>query len=273
MLLAEIGRELETRVPSCYAEDWDSVGWMIAPLSEDLQGILICVDPSPEAFRYAFENGHNLVIAHHPLFFDPLDRLREDIPLQNMAMQAVRENCGVYAMHTNADSCAGGLNDLFAGYLGLGNCRPLLPSEESPAIGLGRVGELATAQSCATLEKKLLAYPRISYLRSTACLEREFKNIALCTGSGGDLITEINPREIDLYITGDVKHHQVEEARLKGLELIIVDHYEMETVFLDFMHKILLEDIQYDGPVDFFVRRNPYRHRVEDRYLTREEKK
>jgi len=271
VLLGEIGRELESCVPSCYSEDWDSVGWMIAPLSEELSGVLLCVDPSPEAFEMASDKGFNLILAHHPMFFNSLDRLREDVALEELAIRAVRRRCGVYSMHTNADSCLGGLNDLFAARLGLENCYPILPAEESSAIGLGRVGELAVPLSGEELEEKILEHPHINHLRSTLCLQRELKKVALCTGSGGDLITRDEVLGADVYISGDIKHHQVEEARLRGLELIIIDHYEMETVFFDFARNILKNKIGYEGPVEQFVRRNPYRHRFDESYSSREE--
>ena len=53
-------------------------------------------------------------------------------------------------------------------------------------------------------------------------------NSALCGGSGGDLWTAALDKGADVYITADMKYHQILDACSLGMALCVVDHGEME---------------------------------------------
>ncbi|MGM0380512.1 MAG: Nif3-like dinuclear metal center hexameric protein [bacterium] len=262
MQLKQIGQQLEDNVPAEFAEEWDNVGWMVGPLEEKLKGIVVCVDPSPEALEFTLENNCNLLLSHHPLFFEPVKRLTTAEPLQKMVMEAISADIGIYAMHTNADGCPGGLNDLFARYLGLEETQPLVENEMDSSSGLGRVGSYSSPVLLSEIEEKFSSHPRISYFQTVHAGEEEIEQVAVCTGSGGDFLDNDVVRATDLYISGDIKHHQVENARMHGLNLINLDHYEMETFFLNFAQELLEDQLAVDCPVSLFERENPYLHYV-----------
>lgn len=271
MQLREVGRQFAKKVPPEFAEEWDNVGWMVGSLEENLEGIVACVDPSPEALEFAVENNCNLMLAHHPLFFESIKQLTTNSPLQGLVMDAVRKNVGIYAMHTNADSVRRGLNDIFADFLELEARVPLVKDEEAEETGLGRAGRLSSPVPLEELEDKVSTHPRISYFRTVQAGAEEISRVALCTGSGGDLLEHKEVMEADLFISGDLKHHEVEKARMNGLNLIILDHYEMETVFLNFAQNLLEDQLELEIPVYLFERKNPYLHYVNSNVQRRQE--
>ena len=56
------------------------------------------------------------------------------------------------------------------------------------------------------------------------------KTCALTTGSGGDLLEEI---EADCFLTGDLKYHQAFMAKENNLSLIDIGHFESELYFAE----------------------------------------
>lgn len=262
MKLSEVGDQLETYIPSRYAESWDNVGWMIQPPDVDLTGLLICVDVSANALETARERDLNLVLSHHPLIFESLDRLVDSDPEHRLIMDAVRNDIGVYSVHTNADSMPGGLNDLFAARLDLQETRPLDPQEDDPDAGLGRVGRLGVPSPLSDVERDLRDQLDLQYLQSLGDPDAAIRRVAVCTGSGADFIDQTLAADADLFITGDVGHHRAMRARQLGLNLIMLDHYEMETVFLNFAETVWREQFRDQVPVVTFRRENPYRYYV-----------
>lgn len=261
MKLSETGERLDDLLDVECAEEWDNVGWMVGPTSRDLTGVTLAVDPSPEALDAAVESGHNLLVTHHPLIFESLDRLVEGTPVHDTIMRAVREHVGIYAAHTNVDSMVGGLNDHLADLLGLAERKPIRPLEAEPQAGLGRLGSLRRETTVRDIEETLVEELDLTVLEALGDPDLPVESIAVCSGSGGDFIGPELRRQVDLYVTADVDHHEANNARQLGLPLLILDHYEMESVFTGVAEDRLAK-LNLDVPVDTFVRGNPYRRTV-----------
>ena len=69
---------------------------------------------------------------------------------------------------------------------------------------------------------------------------KRVKRIAVLTGASGSMIPEID-NTVDLYITGDLKHHETLDALEAGLTLIDIGHYESENIFSELLKKDLEE--------------------------------
>lgn len=85
---------------------------------------------------------------------------------------------------------------------------------------------------CALVKKSL----NLQNLRISDCGKKELKRIAICTGSGGDLIPKI---DADCFLSGDFKYHQALEAVSNGLSLIDLGHFESERYFSQCLAKDL----------------------------------
>ncbi len=262
MRFSELANQLASEVPLNLAEDWDNVGWIVGPDDQELTGILTCVDLTPAALEAALENNCNFLLAHHPLIFSPLQQVIESSPQGAMIFKAIQNSLGIYALHTNADLCLGGLNDLFGEYLGLFDLVSLVPRENNSEIGMGRIGEFDQPVKMKSVENKLKSRKQITYLRSVGDATEKIERVAFCTGSGGDFIKTAVDRSVDLYVSADLSHHEIEDARLEGLNLIILDHREMETFFLEFARRLLEEKLELEHNIMYFERESPYRHSV-----------
>jgi len=101
----------------------------------------------------------------------------------------------------------------------------------SERFGLGRIGKLPTPLSpeqLAALVRERLGCPPVKYTPGRTPIER----VAVCGGSGGDLLERAWELGAQALVTGDVRHHQLLEAREIGITLIDAGHYATEAVVL-----------------------------------------
>ncbi|MDR2979767.1 MAG: Nif3-like dinuclear metal center hexameric protein [Bacteroidales bacterium] len=129
MKIKEILSHLEAKFPLYLQEDFDNSGIQCGDKEQEVTGVLVCFDPSPEVLEEAKEKGANLIISHHPLVFTGLKKIEPVDRIGRIIFKAIENKQVMYAMHTNMDSAAGGGNDLFAQKLGLTNCEVLSPKD------------------------------------------------------------------------------------------------------------------------------------------------
>lgn len=93
---------------------------------------------------------------------------------------------------------------------------------------LGRIGELPQAltlpQALAHI-RRALAIPVLRYAGERA---DKVRTIAFCSGAGMEFWRDALNKGADLYLTGDVKYHEVQEAVAAGLIIADGHHYYTE---------------------------------------------
>ncbi|MDK2798646.1 MAG: hypothetical protein PWP27_251 [Clostridiales bacterium] len=106
---------------------------------------------------------------------------------------------------------------------------------EGKAIGLGRIGELdkqTTFAEFINIVKSILNTTHVQYIGNKQSI---VSKIAVCTGSGGDLIPSCLKQNADVYVTGDIKYHQAQLAQEMGLNIIDAGHYQTEYIVVSFL--------------------------------------
>lgn len=116
---------LHQAFPPGDAEAWDTVGLQVGDPADPVDGVLVCLDVTPQTLAEAQEQGASLIIAHHPLFFRPLERLTPASATGRLALAAARAGIAVAAAHTNFDVAAKGTTEPIERLLGIGNAVPL----------------------------------------------------------------------------------------------------------------------------------------------------
>lgn len=106
--------------------------------------------------------------------------------------------------------------------------KPLLPGH-----GQGRLSVLDQQVTVATAIQKMKSHLELSHLRlalgSGKTLESSVCTVAVCAGSGASVLSGV---KADLYITGEMSHHEVLDAVAKGTNVILSDHSNSERGFL-----------------------------------------
>jgi putative NIF3 family GTP cyclohydrolase 1 type 2 len=70
------------------------------------------------------------------------------------------------------------------------------------------------------------------------------KTAAVCAGSCGELINSVIAAKTDLYVTGELKHHQALAAQEAGLTCICLSHTVSERFMLKKLAKQLQKEVK-----------------------------
>ncbi|MCL6548649.1 MAG: Nif3-like dinuclear metal center hexameric protein, partial [Alicyclobacillus sp.] len=97
----------------------DPVGLQVGSLDAEVARVMVALDPSEPVLRQAAEAGCELLVTHHELLYRPAARIDTSTPHGRAVALALSHQVTVYAMHTNWDVAAGGVNDVLAERIGL----------------------------------------------------------------------------------------------------------------------------------------------------------
>lgn len=126
----EIIQLFEQFSPKAYAMEGDKIGLQIGRLNKPVDKVLIALDVLEEVVDEAIAENVQLIIAHHPLIFRPLQKITTDRPAGRIIEKLIKHDIAVYAAHTNLDVAVGGVNDLLADALGLVDTEVLVSTYE-----------------------------------------------------------------------------------------------------------------------------------------------
>lgn len=118
--------------------------------------------------------------------------------------------------------------------MGTGACSPIKIIDPAPAgqegCGIGRLHTLTDAVSIDEISKRIKSHLGLKFLRRSAIeKDQQIKTIAICAGSGSSVLANV---KADLYLTGEMSHHEVLAANAKGVSVILTEHSNSERGYL-----------------------------------------
>ncbi|WP_114749104.1 Nif3-like dinuclear metal center hexameric protein [Pleomorphovibrio marinus] len=126
-LLRELIAHLETIAPPAYQESYDNAQLLVGDPAMEVRGVLCSLDATEEVVKEAKENNCNVIVAHHPIIFKGLKSLTGKNYVERTVIKAIKEEVAIYAIHTNLDHVAHGVNAKIAQKLGLEKTGILAP--------------------------------------------------------------------------------------------------------------------------------------------------
>uniref|UniRef100_A0A7V4THY9 GTP cyclohydrolase 1 type 2 homolog n=1 Tax=Candidatus Caldatribacterium saccharofermentans TaxID=1454753 RepID=A0A7V4THY9_9BACT len=116
----------------------------------------------------------------------------------------------------------------------------------SSSAGLGRTVHLSSPLPWEAFEERIasLAIPRMEFFGERKAV---LQKIALCPGSGRRLVTRVIEERADLFISGDLTHHDVETLCLSSVSYLHLPHGEGERRALRELVPSLREQAQKKG--------------------------
>ncbi|MFJ1583633.1 Nif3-like dinuclear metal center hexameric protein [Streptomyces sp. NPDC088197] len=221
--LSDVIAELDALWPPELAEAWDAVGLVCGEPEAEVGRVLFAVDPVREVVDEAVRIGADLLVTHHPLYLRGTTTVAPTGPagFKGRAVHdLIRNGVALHVAHTNADRADRGVSDALAAALGLRITGPLVPDPTDPAgrRGLGRIGETAVPLTLAEFAQRAArGLPRTATgLRIAGDPQATVRTVAVCGGSGDSLFAEVRAAGVDAYVTADLRHHPVSEARESG---------------------------------------------------------
>ncbi len=245
--LSEVIRDIEEIFDPALAARWDNTGLQLGDPGWETGRVMVALDPLPEVILEAAEKKINLLVTHHPLFFNPLKSLDISRGEGLAAALCIKNKISLYAAHTSFDRAPGGLNDFLAGRLGITNARPLEPTDDNPDTGFGRIGKLKTPITASALAERVKKALPVNEVRLTGEPDRQIKTVSVCGGSGADLLEAASRAGADAFITGDVKYHQALLALSLGVCLIDAGHQGTELPAMEHLVMRLREKFREKG--------------------------
>jgi dinuclear metal center YbgI/SA1388 family protein len=129
MKMEEIITQLEILAPPSLQEGYDNAGLITGNPSAECTGAIISLDATEEVIMEAVANKCNLVISHHPIVFGGLRKITGSNYVEKAVIAAIKNDIGLYAIHTNLDNVYHGVNKMMADKLGLEKRKVLLPKK------------------------------------------------------------------------------------------------------------------------------------------------
>ncbi len=101
---------MEELAPSSIAMSGDPVGLQLGNPEAEVQNILVTLDPDLEALREAEQVGAEMLVTHHPLFYNKINSINENYPAGFLVASALRKGLSIFSAHTNYDVAPYGIN-------------------------------------------------------------------------------------------------------------------------------------------------------------------
>ena len=225
MKLDDLIQAMESLAPADTALEFDNVGLLIGTDRSEIRRVLLALDCTPAVADEAVLKDCDLVLTHHPLFFNGVKRILPDAPDTAAAYKLIRHGIGLFAAHTNLDAAEGGVNTALCRLLGIENEVPVPPEN------IMRVGELKAPTTLFRFAK--LVREKLGGAALTAGQDRPVRRVAVLGGSGGGDCAYAAKFGADVYVTGECKHSQGIDAGTMGLAVIAAGHHETENLVIE----------------------------------------
>ena len=218
-------------------EEWDNTGFLVGDFRKEVKTVVMALDSTNEVCEFAKSVNADLLLTHHPLIFKGVKCVKKGSALYNL----INSDIAHISAHTNYDVADDGINFNLAHILGLSDARRI---EDSFIV----VGELENEMSIDDFAQYVSEKLDCNGLRYTDT-EKLIKTVALGGGACEEYI-QLAMENADCFVTGDMKYHQMLDAKESGFAVISAGHFETENKpFL--MLKDKLEQIFTD--VEFVV--------------------
>jgi putative NIF3 family GTP cyclohydrolase 1 type 2 len=241
--VGDIEEILFAAFPVADALDGDVFGLQVGERGAIVTRIAIALDQTVPMIEAAAAAGCNLLVSHHPAFWNAptsfLDAPSAGIVSGAAVFKAAQKGVALISIHTCLD-CAPSAKAMLLEPVGLEFAGPLwahgggaLGQLARPAGGLEFIGlrELATAykQAFGNVAK---VWGDPAKLIFTA---------AACSGGAGEVVPEVIKAGVDLFVTGELRHHEALYLQDEGIALIELGHDTSELPYRYYLQDALVK--------------------------------
>lgn len=244
--ISELIDYIEALAPLNSQEDWDNCGLQVGDRQADLKGVLLAMDLTDQAVDKALAEGKNLIVCHHPFFFNEIKNIDFASYKGALIKKLIDNSITVYSAHTNLDKAVGGVNYALAAKF------PLIKLENISQYFEGEIGTLGEIEELSLGDFKKILDENFKDYKIYGRDKDKIKKLAFIGGSGAFGIKLAKALGCDALITADIKHHDGQLAYEEDLLLIDLGHFQSEFPVLYSLKNSIEEDFK-DLPVDIFT--------------------
>ncbi len=228
--------------PEHAAMEYDNIGLQVGFKAKTVNKVLLALDMCEVVLEEARRIGAQMVITHHPYIYDPMTTITDATKKGEIVLRMIENGIALYCSHTNLDKAVGGTNDILFDLLGLTDKEGLCAADEH-GFALGRVGNLKTGSKLKDFAIMIAKRLNISAVKYMGDGEAPVKRVGLCSGgaAGAKYVKAAKDKGCDVYLTGDVRYHEAQDARDMGIHLVDFTHFGSEIIYMRPLCKYLNE--------------------------------
>lgn len=229
MNIVEFYNKLEELYPKSLSCSWDNDGLMCtAGAVCEIEKVLVCLDATEDAIRYAAENGFDTVLCHHPMIFGGMKTVTPFESVGRKVIFALMNNISVISLHTRLDAGDGGVNDALSEALGLEGVEKF-GDEECATIGrIGKLKKEMTLSELALFVKEALGAPKVELCCDDS--EDKVSTVAVVGGAGKDFIWAAKGAGADALVIGEGSYNTLLDGAENEMNVICAGHFYTEDV-------------------------------------------
>lgn len=222
----DVYRALDEWAPFGSAESNDNVGLLVGDSNAEVTGILLALDLTIEVIAQAKELGYNLVVTHHPVIYGRFGEMSDSHATGRLVYQAARAGLSVICAHTNVDAAEGGVTDALVEALGFTDVSKV---DSNPMLRICRLPREMTINELARHFKSAVNAGAVQICGKAP---EQIRKVVLLGGMGGALMDEAMASGADVYMLGELNHHQGLYMQVMGGCALTAGHYETEVPVL-----------------------------------------
>lgn len=219
---------------------YDNSG-IIADSGEDITGVLFSLDLSEKSLIKAKELGFNAIVTHHPAIYGALNTISVCDYNSKLIAECLRCGITVISMHLNFDAAPEGIDYHLMRGLG-GDAGKTLIKLQGGAYG--RVYDIKPCKLRDYVEyvKSKFNSQRVIYYGDG---NRSIARAASFCGAGCDdeAIAFADRENVDLFVSSDMKHHQITALLARNITVVILTHYSAENYGFNRIYSKLIEEL------------------------------
>lgn len=238
---------------------FDNVGILLQappapnPTQSEKLGIMLAIDLTTDVCDEILSSPENIKVAvvYHPIIFRGLKSFTFADPQQTSLLRLAAAGVSVYCPHTSLDATRGGINDWLGKVVSSEDALAELESEEALAelignsyealspsknvpkgfegAGLGRLIRLRKPQSFEEIVRRVKQNLDLPHVQGCKAGFKPIQTIAVCAGSGSSVFSGV---KADLYLTGELSHHEVLAYKAAGSSVLVTNHTNSERKYL-----------------------------------------
>jgi len=234
-ILREFLFQFEQRIATLkLAEKWDNVGFLIeSPRAQsyDKLRVLACIDMTNDVVSEAISRDCNMILSYHPLMFRPIQSISTQSQLH--ILRCIESGISVFVPHTALDSAEAGMNDYLCDkFIDIQLSRTSISSDPSTGAQVGRIVQFKQPMSIdivVDILKKSLGIGTVRIATAVSLRGNTVSSIAVCVGSGYSVLKSA---VADVFLTGEMPHHDILACKALGISVILLDHSSSERPFI-----------------------------------------
>jgi dinuclear metal center YbgI/SA1388 family protein len=226
MTVGDLLAELDSRYPLADAADWDPVGLQIGGMSRSAERVGVCHEVTGSVVDAVLDEQINCLVSYHPLMFVPTTSLIDGPTAEGLALRLAENGTSLIVVHTALDVATPGTADVMLAEIGLSSEATFAPVDDAGGGDIGRIGRfdapVAFDQFAVTVADAVG-----SAIRTSTTHPDLVETVGIVPGSGGRFAASAAGL-VDVYVSGDIGHHDANEAMARGIGLIDAGHAPTE---------------------------------------------